>query len=207
MENLRKDCVLEEVVYKNEGKKAVLTFLDLEQGQVLEVNFNKQSFDNGKFKDNPEKAKQVDEWCKEYFDTDFESLGEKTGEKRDIYVYESFNSLWESKETKKFTKEDKGKIFPTKINRIEDDGKGIHIYFDYKDEEYESKMMYADFVESLKQWFNNPQKEKKQKDKFKDKFGVDVENAKDIEGKDIMVEIQLAFGKFPYAEIKTPDWN
>ena len=101
----------------------------------------------------------------------------------------------------------KGKIFSTKINRIVDDGKGIRIYFNIKDDEYESKMMYADYIESLKQWFNNPQKEKKQKDKFKEKFGVDVENASEIEGKEIMVEGQIAFGKFPYAEIKKPDWN
>lgn len=205
--DLRKDCVLQEVVYKNDDKKVVLTFLDLEQGQVLEVNFNKQSYNNGKFVDDPEKAAKVDEWCKQYFDTTFESLSQKKGEKRNIYVYENFNSLWESQETKKFTKDMNKKIFTTEISRVVDDGRGIHIYFDIDGDEYESKMMYADYIDSLKQWFNNPQKEKKQRDAFKEKFGVDVENAEEIVGKEIMVEGKVAFGKFPYAEIKDPIWN
>lgn len=205
--DLRKDCTLQEVIYGNENKKALLRFLDLEAGEVLEVSFNKQAYNNGNYVDDEEKAAMVDKWCEDYFSTTFEQLSTKVGEKRDVYVYDNFNSLWESQETKKFTKEMKGKIFSTKINRVVDDGKGIHIYFNIKDDEYESKMMYADYIESLKQWFNNPQKEKKQKDNFKEKFGVDVENASEIEGKEIMVEGQIAFGKFPYAEIKKPDWN
>lgn len=68
-------------------------------------------------------------------------------------------------------------------------------------------MMYADYVESMKSWFTNPQKQKKQFEKFEDKFGVTVENGDEIIGKNIMVEIKLAFKKFTYGDIKTPEWK
>lgn len=205
--DLRKDCELVEVRYENNGKKAVLTFLDQEKGEILEINFNKQVFENGNFKDDEEKAAKVDKWCEDYFAKDFDSLSQCVGEKRDVYVYDSFNALWETKETKKFDKDDVGKIFETSIKRVVDDGKGIHIYYDWKDDEYETKMMYADYVESMKSWFTNPQKQKKQFEKFEDKFGVTVENGDEIIGKNIMVEIKLAFKKFTYGDIKTPEWK
>lgn len=204
---LRKDCELVEVVYKNDDKKAVLTFLDEEQGQVLEVNFNRQSYDDGEFIDNPDKAAKVDEWCKEHFDTTYDDLPSMVGVKKDIYVYDRFNSLWESNETKKFAVTDKGKVFQTDIKRITDDGFGIHIYFDYEGEEYESKMMYSDYIENLRKWFVNPQKQKKQHEKFANLFGVDIEDAEKIIGKEILVEVKVAFKKFAYCDIKQPAWN
>ena len=42
MYELRKGLELVEVVYENEGKKATMTFLDMENGEIREVNFNKQ---------------------------------------------------------------------------------------------------------------------------------------------------------------------
>lgn len=204
---LRKDCELVEVVYKNDDKKAVLTFLDEEQGQVLEVNFNRQSYDDGEFIDDPDKAAKVDEWCKEHFDTTYDDLSSKVGVKKDIYVYDRFNSLWESSETKKFAVTDKGMVFQTDIKRIVDDGFGIHIYFDYEGEEYESKMMYSDYIENLRKWFVNPQKQKKKLENFKRLFGVDIEDAEKIIGKEILVEVKVAFKKHAYCEIKQPAWN
>ena len=206
MQNLRKDLELIEVVYSNENKKATMTFLDVENGEVLEVNFNKQSYDNGKFVDDPEKAKKVDEWCKEYFETTFDKLSDSVGVKKDVYRYEKFNSLWETKVTEKFSMDDKGKIIQTEISRIEDDGKGIQIYFENEGKEYASKMMYADYVESVKEWFTNPQKKSRQYEKFEALFGVPVTDAEKIVGSPIMVEVKVAFKKYPYAEIKKPAW-
>ena len=204
---LRKDCELVEVVYKNDDKKAVLTFLDEEQGQVLEVNFNRQAYDDGEFIDDPDKAAKVDEWCKEHFDTTYDDLTSVVGVKKDIYVYDRFNSLWESSETKKFAVTDKGMVFQTDIKRIVDDGFGIHIYFDYEGEEYESKMMYSDYIENLRKWFVNPQKRNKKLENFKRLFGVDIEDAEKIIGKEILVEVKVAFKKHAYCEIKQPAWN
>ena len=63
-------------------------------------------------------------------------------------------------------------------------------------------MSYADYMESKKTWFTNPIKKKKQYDKFETKFGVLVENMQEMVGKKIMCEVKVAFGKFPYVEIK-----
>lgn len=208
MTNLRKDLELIEVVYQDEGKKAILTFLDEENGEVLEVNFNKQSYDtvSNSFKDDPEKSEKVEEWSKEYFETTFDKLGDCVGVKKDVYHYEKFNALWESKVTEKFDIADAGSIFTTKIERIEDDGKGIRIYFEHEGKEFESKMMYSDWVDARKAWFVNPQKKDRQYAKFEKKFGIPVEDKDKIAGKGIMVEIKTAFGK-PYGEIKKPNWS
>lgn len=73
-------------------------------------------------------------------------------------------------------------------------------------ETYESKMTYAKYYEATKEWFVDPQKKDAQFNKFKDKFGVSVEKADRIVGKDIMCEVKVAFKKFAYAEIKKPSW-
>ena len=41
---IRENLELIEVRYEQEGKKAILTFLDSERGEIREVNFNRQSF-------------------------------------------------------------------------------------------------------------------------------------------------------------------
>ena len=206
MSNLREQLELLEVTYDESGKKATLTFLDLENGQLVEVNFNKRIYENGKWVDNKEKGEKVDEWCEEYFSTTFDKLTDCVGMKKDVYVYPEFASLWETQFTEKFELSDKGRIIETVIERIEDDGKGVHIYFKWNDKEYESKMMYSDYVEVRKEWFVNPVKKNKQYEKFKNLFGVGIEDKDSLAGKEIKVEVSVAFGKFPYGEIKKPDW-
>lgn len=55
LQELAKDLELVAVEYDQGGQKAVLTFLDADQGFIRDVNFNKQQYDNdaGKFVDNP----------------------------------------------------------------------------------------------------------------------------------------------------------
>ena len=206
MTNLREDLQLIEVEYKD--KKAILTFLDIENGEVLEVNFNKQVYDQStnKFVDDAEKEEQVEKWCQDYFGCTFDELDTKVGEKKNVYKYEKFNSLWEADVIEKFTTKDKGKIFETEIKEVIDDGIAIKIRFEYEGKTYESKMTYSKYVEELKKWFEDPQKKASQFKKFEDKFGVSVDKADEIVGKSILVEVGLAFGKFAYCEIKKPNW-
>lgn len=206
MEHVSKELELVEVT--TEDGKATLTFLDEEAGEIRDVNFNKKVYDEneGKFVDNEEKAKQVEEWSQEYFDVPFDKLGTKVGEVKQVFFYDNFNSLWEVEITNKFEKDDEGSIFETEITEVVDDGKGIHIYFEQDGKRYESKMQYADYMENKNQWFTNPQKKRKQFKKFEDKFGVPVEKADEIVGKKVMCEVKVAFGKFPYVEIKKPRW-
>ena len=48
---LRKELELVSVEYENNGKKAVMTFLDKERKQVRIVNFNKQIYRDNKYID------------------------------------------------------------------------------------------------------------------------------------------------------------
>ena len=187
-----------------EDKKAVLTFLDEDRGEIREVNFNKQSYDSdaNKFVDDEEKAAKVEEWCEEHFNLPFDRLAEAIGERKDIYAYDKFNSLFEVKQIAKFDKSMVGQILQVDITNVEDDVIKISIQFEYEGETYESKMTYADYLEAKKQWFVNPLKKKKQFEKFEDKFGIPVDEKEKLIGETAMIEIKLAFGKFVYVEIK-----
>lgn len=202
---MSKEKVLEQlelVDVENDGKKAVMIFLDEENGEIRQVQFNKQKYDKDKeeFVDDEEKAGKVEEWCKEYFNVSFDKLGSAVGDKKDVYAYDKFNSLWQVKMVEKFTKDEEGTLINTKVANAFDDGIGIHIEFEYEGDIYESKMMYSQFLESKSQFFPNPQKKESQYKKLQDKFGV--EKPEDLNGKEIVVEVKVAFGKYPYAEIK-----
>lgn len=210
--DLRKDCELVEVVYQNDNKKAVMTFLDVENGQVLEVNFNKQVYDenSGKFVDDPEKDEKVEKWCQEYFGNDFDSLSEKVGERKDVFKYERFNSLWEAEEfvrPEKFDIKDKGKMFSTEIDDVVVDNIGIHIRYKIEDKLYQTNMNYSKWVDTLRKWFENPQQKENQFKKFEDKFGVKPGDAKEIVGKPIMVEVRQVGKDKAWGDIKKPTNN
>ena len=207
MTNLREQLELIEVQYKD--KKAILTFLDEENGEVLEVNFNKQSYDKdaNEFVDDPEKDEKVEKWCQEYFGTDFDSLSEKVGERKDVFKYERFNSLWEAEEfvrPEKFDIKDKGKMFSTEIDDVVVDNIGIHIRYKIEDKLYQTNMNYSKWVDTLRKWFENPQQKENQFKKFEDKFGVKPGDAKEIVGKPIMVEVRQVGKDKAWGDIKKP---
>ncbi|EAD7568595.1 hypothetical protein AF829_12725 [Listeria monocytogenes] len=193
---------LVEVVIK-EGK-ATLQFIDMERGELREVIFNKNVFDKEKneFVPDEEKAAKVEEWCQEYFQLTFDDLSKAVGEKRDVYAYDKFNSLWESEQIAKFDKDMVGQIISSTVKDVTDDGIGVHIKFEYEGELYQSNMTYSDYMETMKKWFTNPQKQRKQYEKFEEKFGICIDNKEELIGKDIMVEVKSAFGKFVYPDIK-----
>ena len=139
---------LELVDVQREDKKALLIFLDQERGEVREVSFNQQSYnqDSKKFVDDPQKAEKVEEWCQEYFGLTFDELEKAVGERRDIYCYPKFNSLFEVIQIQKFDEDMVGQIFTTEIKHAEDDGKKISLQFEYEGGLYESKMQYADYL-------------------------------------------------------------
>jgi len=203
-EEILKDLELVEVAYEDNNQKAVLTFLDAEKGEIREINFNRQAYDEGskKYIPDPEKAAQVDEWCAEYFGLPFERLAEAIGERKDVYCYDRFNSLWAVKMITKFDEDMVGQVFEVECAHAEDDGKKISIQFEYDGNLYESKMQYADYLDARKEWFINPQKRKKQYEKFEEKFGMLVGEIEQMIGKEIMVEVKQAMGKWIYSEVK-----
>lgn len=201
---LRKNLELVDVAYENDGKKVVMTFLDEERGEVRIVNFNRQAYDNGKFVDDPSKAAKVDEWCEDFFGTKFNKLTDCIGQKKDVYVYDRFNSLFETKETEKFTPDMLGDIITTVIDEVQVDDLFIRVLYTDPNtgKQYESKQTLGKYVETLKKWFVDPIKRDKEYAKFEDKFGVPVTEKDALVGKNIIVEVKCAFGKFYYGEIK-----
>lgn len=192
-----------------EEKSVDLLFLDIEgDGCLYPVRFNKQSYDaeKGKFVDDPEKAEKVEEWCQQYFGLTFDTIGNAVDVKKDVYCYDKYNSLWESDSIAKFEKTDKGKIFTTEIKDIIDDGTCIKIRFDHNNNTYESNMRYSRWLEERKMFVVEPILKTKKYEQFEKKFGVSVDDKDEIIGKEIMVEVQIAFNKFPYCEIKNPSW-
>lgn len=201
---LLKDLELVAVDYENNGKKAVMTFLDKERAEVRRVNFNLQAYDSAKatYVDDADKAAKVAEWCETYFGTTFENLGSQIGVKKDVYAYDNFNSLWEVDVTEKFSDGDVGEFFSTTISEITDDGNAVRIKFPYNGKTYESKMTYATYVEAMKAWFVDPQKKLDTYRKFKEKFQTNIEDKDSLIGKQINVEVKKAFNKYAYADIK-----
>lgn len=199
---LRKDLELVDVEYENGGKKAVMTFLDRDRREVRVVNFNKQNYSNGQFVDDPEKAAKVEEWCKQFFDCAFDVLDDQIGTKHDVYVYDTFNSLFEIDVVEKFTEDMNGQIYQTAVKEITLDDYFIKIRYDIEGRTYESKQTFGVYVESTKEWFLDPQRKAKEFKKFEEKYGVPVEDRDKLIGHDLIVEVKCAFGKHYYGDIK-----
>lgn len=199
---LRKDLELVSVEYENDGKKAVLTFLDRERKEVRVVNFNKQSYSNGKYVNDPEKAAKVETWCKDIFESTFDGLPACVGAKKDVYVYDSFNSLFEVQQVEKFTKDMVGMIYQTEVDEILVDDYFIKIRYTIDGKKYESKQTFGKYMESMKQWFVDPQKKDRELKKFYDKYGVTIGEKDSLIGHPLMVEVKSAFGNHYYGDIK-----
>lgn len=199
---IRENLNLIEVNYENDGKKAVLVFLDPERGEVREVNFNLQSYKDGKFQDDPEKAERVAGWCKELFDTTFDKLGSKVGTKKTVYCYDTFSSLFEVEQVERFTPDMKGKLYQTAIDEIRLDDYAIRIRYKINDKLYESKMVFGKYVEQMKQWFVDPVQKDRKLQKFTEKYGVPIEQADELKGQKLIVEVKAAFGDKLYGDCK-----
>lgn len=199
---LKEKLELVEVVYENEGKKAVLTFLDKDAGEIREVNFNKQVYKDGKYVDSDDKAAKVDEWCKEYFKTSFDKLSGCIGQKKDVYCYPTFSSLFEVDVVEKFDEKQKGKVYQTEVKEVLIDDLFIKVRYEIEGKLYESKQSMCKFVEAMGQYYPDPVKKEKELEKFEKKFGVPVDRADELTGAKLIVEVKSAFGKFFYGDIK-----
>lgn len=198
----RENLKLVNVEYENEGKKAVLTFLDEERKEIRTVNFNKQVYDNGKYIDSDEKNEKVESWSQECFGVTFKDLPSKVGTRKTVYCYENFNSLFEIEQVEKFTADMKDQIFQTECRDVILDDNGIRIRYMIDGKVYESKMTWATYMPETKQWFTDPQKKTKQIKKFEDKFGIPIMRKDELIGHPLMVECKIAMGKYYYGDIK-----
>lgn len=199
---LRENLELIEVEYENNGLKAILTFLDKERKEIRQVNWNRQSFKDGKFVNDPDKAARCDEWADQFFGVTFDKLPECVGVVKDVYIYDRFNSLYPVMQVKKFTEDMVGQIYQTNVKEITLDDYAIRIQYEIDGETYESKMTFGKYIETLKQWMVDPQKKVSVLAKFEEKYGVPIEKADTLFGHDLMVEVKTAFGSHYYGDIK-----
>lgn len=199
---LRENLEMVEAVVESDGKKVTMTFLDREESAVRQVSWNKQVYRDGKFVDDAEKAEKVEEWADKYFGCSFAEVPTKVGTHLNVYVYDRYNSLWESSEVSKFTLDMVGEIYSTEIEEITVDDIAIRIRYKIDGNTYETKHTFAKYMESMKQWFVDPIKKNSQFKKFEDKYGCKVEDREELIGRTIMVEVKKAFGSACYGEIK-----
>ena len=194
------NALLVEITYQD--KKATLSFLDEERGEIREVSFNKQAYKDGKFVDYPEKAEKVENWCKELFGLSFDTLYLAEGERKTVYVYDKFNSLFEIEQIAKFDASQKDEIYNTEVKEIIVDDYFIKIRYEIDGKTYESKMGYGKYVKAMNSWFVDPDKKVTQFKKFEEKFGVPVEEKDKLIGHPLIVEVKSAFGNSFYGDIK-----
>ena len=199
---LRKDLELVNVEYESNGKKAVMTFLDRERKQVRVVNFNKQIYADGKYIDDAEKSAKVDEWCSTYFQSSFSELPNCIGQKKDVYCYDKFNSLWETEQIEKFTADMEGQVYQTEVKEIILDDYFIKIRYEIDGKTYESKMTFGTYFKETKEWYQDPVKKEAQYKRFEEKYQVPVERREELIGHPLMVEVKSAFGNNYYGDIK-----
>lgn len=195
---------LELVEVEIEEGKASLTFLDESAGEIRKININQKAFDpeKGKWVESPEKAQAAEDKAQKFFGVGFNELEQAVGQHHDIYAYEKFNSLNELQMTEKFTKDDEGLIFQTEITKVYEDNVGVHLEFEYEGTTYESKMSYSDYLAAKKMFLVDPIKKQKRYEQFEQKFNVPIERKDELIGTTITVEVKIAMGKWPYAEIK-----
>ena len=201
---LKEQLEIVDVQFEDNNQRAIFICLDELVGTVHDISWNRQIFnkDTKKFVPDEKKAAEVDKWCEQYFGIPFERLGETIGQKMDVWCYDHFNSFWEVQMISKFDEEMLGQILDVTIVKALDDGKKLSLQFEYEGNLYESKMQYADWLESRQEWFVNPVKKKKQYDKFAEKFQMPVEEIESMVGKNVLVEVKKALGKYIYSEIK-----
>lgn len=200
--DIRENLELIDVNYEADGKKAILIFLDEERGEIREVNFNLQSYKDGKYVDDPDKAERVAKWCEEHFGTTFDKLSTKLGTRKTVYCYDTFSSLFEVEQVEKFAPSMKGKLYQTQIEEVKLDDYAIRIRYKIDGKLYESKMVFGKYVENMKQWFVDPVKKTKTLEKFADRYGCPIEEADKLVGTKLIVEVKAAFGDKLYGDVK-----
>lgn len=186
-----------------EDGKATVTFVDQEKGEIREIGFNTKSYDEAtsKFVVDEEKEAKVKEKVQRLFGVPFDQLCQAIGQTFDVYAYDKFNSLEPVTVVEKFDKDMVGQIIQAEVASVEADDVGLHIQFEYEGNTYQSNMNYANYMEASGQWFQNPQKRKKQEATFERKFGISVENKEELIGKAIMAEVKDFNGNI-WIEIK-----
>lgn len=195
---LIKDAQLADV----EKSQDRIVFNFIKDGELYEVIFRLQAYNtlSKKFEPSEEKEEQVEGWCKEYFDLSMNDIEKAVGTNKDVWVYDTFCSLWEV--DSKFTPDQEGKVLSAKIKDIQMLNDCIYVRFVVDDDGLTYPKRYSFAKEVNGQRYPSPQKKAKRLEEFEKIFKVPFEDKDKLIGKKIQVEVKKAFGQFLYAEIK-----
>jgi len=194
-----KDCEMISATITNDTR-CEMKFYDAEENKLLTVRFNKQSWDSNRqcFVDDPKKAEKCEEWAQKYFGCGFDDIPHLEGVRKDIYCYDTFNSLWEveqQEKPKRFDSPIKG-IIKTKVEDVIIDAVGIHVRYKYQGEVYESKFKTSQWVDKMHKFIPDEDLSRRARKHFKETFGVDPEEKDTLIGMEIQVQVKKAFNTF-----------
>lgn len=200
------NCELVTVEYSDDNDRIRMGFYDEVNGDIKEITWNKKKYDTAthKWLPNEEQELRVADWSQDYFDCWPEDLSDKIGVRKDVYEYaEGKFSLWEKgfSQYQKFPEDMVGELLQGEIQTIEDDGVKIVIAVEIDGEQYGVNMNYSDYIDSMKKYIPNAAKKKRQFERFEKKFGVPFDEAEDLKGKQVFVEIKK-FNKHTFGDIK-----
>lgn len=192
---------LELVKILNENNTIRISFIDDLAEEIKEVNLHLDKYDKLKnsYVPNAEQYAKTLETLDEKFNVGLDNLDDALGQYHDVYEYDSFCSLWEINEIKKFTKEMKGDIYQVTITNIYDNGNAIIVRYDLNGDTYQSKLNYSTYLN--KKWYVDKVKKNKQIKKFEEKFGVPLEESDELIGRTLMVEVK-SYGQNYFGDMK-----
>lgn len=175
-------------------REIIFTFVQDDNGEEIarEIIWRTKRYNPNtkEWEDDKTIDENIEKWSKEYFNVPRKKLNSVIGTTKDVYVYDSFDSLWEV-ETK-FTEDDVNQIKKGEITEITTDNKGIYIYFKTKDgNKRRANMRFEQKVGD--KFLISPRKKRNALENFKKSFGVDLEDKDTLVGKTIMVQIAKAF--------------
>jgi len=209
MENKKVEVKVEETnvrkleVFKvemNEAKTdAVILCVDREANNMFEPRLSKTKYDeaSGTYKPDAGMAEFTEKICQEVFGCAFEDLASKIGEKVDVYVYDDKSSFYPMKsypKTDVIPTDLVGKIKKGIITDILQDDKGTIVYIEYEGMKFKQNFIWAKYDMDTSTWFIIPTQKPKKAAKFVGTFGVTMENAPKLIGKEIMFEAKNYFG-------------
>ena len=199
LENLE----LIDVIYENNNKLAILSFLDEEDGTIKEIKLNKQKHDyiSDSYVDSVSKTSKINKICWRHFNTSFKKLEDCIGVTKNIYDYDGFNSLCELTMVEKFSSDMEGKIDEAEIEFVTEDKVGIKIYILYKEKTYVSKMVWSIYDVEQKKCFIDEDLVEEQIERFEQKFKVKLSQAYKLKGKKVEFEVKTHLGQHVYVAL------
>ncbi len=198
---------LELVEVKVEDHSADMTFLYEELGEIREVRWYIDRYEDKKWVKSDEQREKFENNCESILKIAPDKIEDAVGNKYAVWEGEKYCYLWEPQEIEKFEADMVGQILNAEIVEINEYEAVIQIKLNYEDKIYQSKMNFGKWIQAMKKSLPDPQKKQRQLEKFEEKFHVPFDEKDSLIGTSVMIEVKKnnmdSTGKNPtYIEIK-----